>query len=265
MSESANIGAEISSPETVVNKVTSEVFINLLKSRDKSTSIHEIDINSWRAFNSQDLIINKGAGPCLILYAINSKTGEAVSGHFSNTHLNVQQRENDLKEMTEIAKSSWATKSTGNNGLIIPSAESSLVNMKGFERGYQEILQEVENMVSVHGRENISLYLFGQNNSLGKDKEVIDIQTTTKSIIKTGLKQLPILLDLNSIGIMNVNDFRNPYGSQVTDTFYDPKSKTIYVHEGDRTATVEIPEPKKAGLSLLVSTLKNLIKDKSRF
>jgi hypothetical protein len=215
-----------------VTKVEQKLFQRLYDQL-KNTSL-KVSMGTWSEVEENEGILNKGAGPCLILYFHDTTNNEILSGHYSYT--DVDDSDQVIRDQLEEAKRLFQEENP--QGIAIPTTEEKrkmphpLGDIVG---NYEQLVEEV-NARKKDGAE-IEVYLFGQNYVLpraGEMPEIKNYESFLADVILTWTRRRSApVTDLQRIGmnLEDIHDFRPEISyeeSQIDHTAYIPGKGIVY-------------------------------------
>ncbi len=197
---------EIKSHLSVVN--ISNIEMRNLMENPSEASI-KVKQGTWTETDGKVPLRNGGAGPCLIIYAMNTETGRLISGHFPETDVKKQDMFDvtDLKNLEEYIRKKYP-KNTNTESVLVPNVDHVGVLTHIREDldylAYLGMLQRLKEW----GTENIEIYLFGNNSeAYGRTNEEFG-----SSYVNSVIEQHNVSADFYKLGIpyTKQSDFRIP-------------------------------------------------------
>ncbi len=220
MNETSEIEPGLSSIK--VHELDDAAFAAILSSNLQETTL--VNVNDWKEADTSSKVLNKGAGPCLIVYFINKSTGECVSGHFSD----VDKERNDrfTREALDRAKKAFAG---SHQGIVIPTeSQVSWLSPTDAVPEYAKLEEMEKHMVdkiASWGKDNVEVHLFGQNPIIYGDGSEKAQRTVDDAIEHNNFT---IRVREQGVSDTNIHDHRSLTTSGVDHTLYDSQKKTIY-------------------------------------
>lgn len=179
-------------------------------------------METWTETDGDIPIVNHGAGPCLIVYAVNTENGHVISGHFPE--YNKEKQDMFTRRDLKYAQERYG-KEEKPEGILIPDAEQvDFLSYTRVDKGYEEFLK-MKKRLNEWGIDNTEIYLFGNNSgAFGSTPEEYD-----KRVVKSVIEQQSVSHDLYKLGIpyTKQHDYRAPGQDNVDDTFYSPEDRVI--------------------------------------
>ena len=200
----------------------------LFRMSNRALDLVEVDIEKnvyWLETDGKTPILNKGAGPCLIMFVKNIGDGTIISGHFSGRIADHQLSQEILK--THLKKVPKEIPDEGDEILIHSQQEldNLAISDKGMYRSYLALLDRIKEFCSEAGEARIEIYLFGQNYwRLAAEPD--EIGGLTENIIQ----RQNVVTDLERLGVKppRIFDYRDLKRLEGTDdTLFLPEEDVI--------------------------------------
>jgi hypothetical protein len=194
----------------------------------------KVSMGNWKKVSEDEVIINQGAGPCIIIYFHDATNKEILCGHYPYTTI----QEPDFVIRNQMQKSSEALKEENPQGIEVPNADQMRKMpppLGEIVTSYNELMAEVNTRKKDGAK--IEAYYFGQNVGLVKPEKIPEIKDYEKFItdvlIQWNRRRLAPVNDAQKAGIMleHIHDFRPPMtyeGAQTDHTAYIPGKGIVY-------------------------------------
>jgi hypothetical protein len=196
-----------------------------------------VPIGRWVMAKESEVVVNRDAGPCIILYFHDKTKNLILSGHYPYT------REEHADEVirAQLERASAMLHELNPQGIKIP-VDREFNNFRpplGFSiENYNELMSEVKALIR-DGSE-MEVYIFGQNDTVSNPEEVDEgreyQQVLDKELLDIYTYRILPFVDLQGIGISSqlIHDFRPPISNGVPlldHTMYIPGVGIVFTRE----------------------------------
>lgn len=187
----------------------------------------DIDMETWQETDGNTPISNHGAGPCVIIYAVDRLSGRVLSGHFPELLKDRQ----EMFDKQALERKEYDYPKTNSEQAVIEMPKPEDVDRLSYvrtDKSYEQYVlmkKRLHEMVKESGQDNVEVFLFGNNwGAYGRSPTEY-----AQKIVDSALEQNEVAFDLYQAGIPygNQHDFRVAGQDNVDDTFYDPKTRVI--------------------------------------
>lgn len=221
-------------PDVKVVSVTSDQYTAFRKNY-QTERVH-IEMDTWNEAPTNSVILNYGAGPCLILYAISPQS--TISGHFSLVNGNDENYSLDLTQ--QVLKSAPETVGIQNPTVKqIDLLGRGMADVHNTVSSYKAMIERIASLSEQYGSQQIDIYLFGQNITVDLyGEEILDdkkqqMKERLRPITKDLIARAHVDADVSHIGIPHtaIHDYRRyelNFDNADDKTIYVPSHKAIY-------------------------------------
>lgn len=182
----------------------------------------DIKMETWTETDGNTPIVNHGAAPCLIVYALNTETGHVISGHFPE--YNKEKQDMFTRREIKYAQERYGLKEEP-EGIVIPDEKQvDFLSYTRIDKGYEEFIK-MKKRIKEWGVDKTEVYLFGNNSgAFGSTPEEYN-----KRVVDSVIEQQSVSIDFYKLGVpyTKQHDHRVPGQDNVDDTFYSPKDRIV--------------------------------------
>ena len=184
------------SSSLTVTELSTEDF-NQLYEQINDKAEKRVAIGKWLEANDDEFVINKGAGPCIILYFHDKTNNVILSGHYPFTQM--EDADDVIRANVDIASEKYHESDP--HGIKLPTP-ADLKNLKpplgSVVDSYQKLMSEIK--ARVKDGSDIEGFVFGQNDSVSNPEELPEGQDYNtildKELLEISINRMAPIIDI---------------------------------------------------------------------